>query len=54
MNNNGILGRLDHFAILAFSIPLFIYLLTLAPTVTFFDSGEFLTATSSLGVARSG
>ncbi|GFO64389.1 DUF2723 domain-containing protein [Geomonas paludis] len=53
MNNNGILGRLDHFAILAFSIPLFIYLLTLAPTVTFFDSGEFLTAIASLGVAHS-
>ncbi|MBU5612575.1 glycosyltransferase family 117 protein [Geomonas azotofigens] len=53
MNNNGILGRLDAFAILAFSIPLFIYLLTLAPTVTFFDSGEFLTAIASLGVAHS-
>ncbi|WP_224982645.1 glycosyltransferase family 117 protein [Geomonas agri] len=53
MNNNGILGRLDGFAILAFSIPLFIYLLTLAPTVTFFDSGEFLTAIASLGTAHS-
>ncbi|QWV99016.1 DUF2723 domain-containing protein [Geomonas nitrogeniifigens] len=53
MNNNGILGRLDHFAILSFSIPLFIYLLTLAPTVTFFDSGEFLTAIASLGAAHS-
>ncbi|MBJ6799271.1 protein O-mannosyl-transferase family [Geomonas propionica] len=53
MNNNGILGRLDHCAILAFCIPLFIYLLTLAPTVTFFDSGEFLTAIASLGVAHS-
>lgn len=53
MKNNGILGRLDTFAILAFSIPLFIYLLTLAPTVTFFDSGEFLTAIASLGTAHS-
>jgi transmembrane protein TMEM260 (protein O-mannosyltransferase) len=34
-------------------LPLFIYLLTLAPSVTFFDSGEFITAISSLGVAHS-
>ncbi len=53
MNHNGILRRLDPCAISAFAIPLFVYLLTLAPTVTFFDSGEFLTAISSLGTAHS-
>jgi hypothetical protein len=47
------LQRLDAFAILSFCIPLFLYLLTLAPSVTFFDSGEFITAVSSLGVAHS-
>ena len=47
------LRRLDPFAILSFSIPFFIYLLTLAPSVTFFDSGEFITAVSSLGTAHS-
>jgi hypothetical protein len=34
-------------------VPLAVYLLTLAPSVTFFDSGEFLTAIASLGVAHS-
>jgi len=53
VNSNGIFRRLDPFAILAFGIPLFIYLLTLAPSVTFFDSGEFITATASLGSAHS-
>lgn len=47
------LRRLNPFAILSFSIPLGIYLLTLAPSVTFFDSGEFITAASSLGTAHS-
>jgi hypothetical protein len=50
---NTTLRRLDPFAILSFSIPFFLYLLTLAPSVTFFDSGEFITAVSSLGVAHS-
>src|SRR5512146_1254967 len=45
--------RLDIFALLSVIIPLTIYLLTLAPSVTFFDSGEFLTATYSLGSAHS-
>lgn len=45
--------RLDIFAILSFTIPLFIYLLTLAPSVTFFDSGEFITAISCLGSSHS-
>jgi hypothetical protein len=53
LNKNGVIGRLDPFALLAFSLPLFIYLLTLAPSVTFFDSGEFITAVSSLGTAHS-
>jgi len=48
-----ILRRLDPFAILSFCIPFAIYLLTLAPSVTFFDSGEFITAVSSLGTAHS-
>lgn len=41
------------FAILATVIPFGVYMLTLAPSVTFFDSGEFLTATYSLGSAHS-
>lgn len=45
--------RLDLFSIMAFMIPLFIYLLTLAPSVTFFDSGEFITAISCLGSPHS-
>jgi hypothetical protein len=47
------LRRLDIFTILAFIAPLFIYLLTLAPSVTFFDSGEFITAISCLGSSHS-
>lgn len=38
---------------LSFLLPLFIYLLTLAPSVTFFDSGEFITAISCLGSSHS-
>lgn len=45
--------RLDVFSILAFTVPLSIYLLTLAPSVTFFDSGEFITAISCLGSPHS-
>ena len=40
-------------AILSFVLPFCLYMLTLAPSVTFFDSGEFLTATYSLGSAHS-
>jgi len=47
------LRRLDLFAICSFTIPVFIYLLTLAPSVTFFDSGEFITAISCLGSSHS-
>jgi len=53
VNTNGIFRRVDPVAILAFVLPLFVYLLTLAPSVTFFDSGEFITATYSLGTAHS-
>ncbi|MCM0083462.1 DUF2723 domain-containing protein [Geomonas sp. Red32] len=53
MNQTGILKRLDPLALLSFLLPLFMYLLTLAPSVTFFDSGEFITATASLGAAHS-
>ena len=45
--------RVDLYAILSFVIPFGIFMLTLAPSVTFFDSGEFLTATASLGSAHS-
>ena len=44
---------LEPFMIMAFTIPFAIYMLTLAPSVTFFDSGEFLTASYSLGSAHS-
>lgn len=46
-------ARLDIFLILSFVLPFAVYMLTLAPSVTFFDSGEFLTATASLGSAHS-
>ena len=46
-------SRLDPFLILACTVPFAIYMATLAPSVTFFDSGEFLTATASLGSAHS-
>lgn len=44
---------LDMFALLAVLIPFAVYMATLAPSVTFFDSGEFLTATACLGSAHS-
>ncbi len=53
MDTGKLLPRIDTFAVLSFTIPLFVYLLTLAPSVTFFDSGEFITATYSLGSAHS-
>lgn len=46
-------GSVNLFAILAFAIPFAVYMATLAPSVTFFDSGEFITAASSLGSAHS-
>lgn len=45
--------RVDMFAVASVIIPLSVYLLTLAPSVTFFDSGEFVTAIHSLGSAHS-
>ncbi|MBP1728635.1 MAG: putative polyprenyl-phospho-glycoside--protein O-glycosyltransferase rane protein, partial [Deltaproteobacteria bacterium] len=50
---HSVLRRLDVFSILSFLLPLCIYLLTLAPSVTFFDSGEFITAISCLGSSHS-
>ncbi len=47
------MARLDPCALLSFLLPFSIYMLTLAPSVTFFDSGEFLTAIYSLGSAHS-
>lgn len=44
---------MNWYAILSFVIPFAVYMLTLAPSVTFFDSGEFITAISSLGSAHS-
>lgn len=44
---------LDPFLVLSFLIPFSLYMVTLAPSVTFFDSGEFLTAAASLGSAHS-
>lgn len=43
----------DPFIVIAFIGPFSVYMLTLAPSVTFFDSGEFLTATASMGSAHS-
>jgi Protein of unknown function (DUF2723) len=45
--------RLDLYLILSAVIPFTVFMLTLAPSVTFFDSGEFITATASLGSAHS-
>ena len=44
---------IDLFGAGAVILPLAVYLLTLAPTVTFFDSGEFITAISCLGSPHS-
>ena len=46
-------NRLDIFLILSFVLPFAVYMVTLAPSVTFFDSGEFITAAASLGSAHS-
>jgi len=43
----------DPFLVLSCIIPFALYMATLAPSVTFFDSGEFLTATASIGSAHS-
>ncbi|MBK8550938.1 MAG: DUF2723 domain-containing protein [Ignavibacteria bacterium] len=40
------------YQILAFLIPFCVYLITLAPTVTFIDSGELAAVASKLGVAH--
>jgi hypothetical protein len=53
MRLKNLYDQVDVPAILSLIVPLFVYLLTLAPTVTFFDSGEFVTAISSLGSPHS-
>jgi hypothetical protein len=45
--------KMDIFLIFSFILPFALYMVTLAPSVTFFDSGEFLTATACLGSAHS-
>jgi hypothetical protein len=45
--------KVDIGVVLAVVVPFGISMLTLAPSVTFFDSGEFLTAIASLGSAHS-
>ncbi len=47
------MSQIDIFALLSAIIPFAFYLLTLAPSVTFFDSGEFITAIYSLGSPHS-
>jgi hypothetical protein len=53
VNRNTLFASVDIWAVLSIIVPLCVYLLTLAPTVTFYDSGEFLTAVSSLGAPHS-
>lgn len=48
-----LIERIEPYAVLSVVIPFLVHLLTLAPSVTFFDSGEFLTAINSLGIAHS-
>ena len=50
---SGCASKIDIFAISSVIIPFCLYLLTLAPSVTFFDSGEFITAIHSLGSPHS-
>ena len=44
---------LDLWSLLAFLLPFGLYLACLAPTITFYDSGEFITAVHFLGSAHS-
>ncbi len=53
LNRYGLTKEIDLFAILSIVVPFTVYLLTLAPSVTFFDSGEFITAIYSLGSPHS-
>lgn len=53
MNSRGFVQQIDPWGILAILIPFSVYLMTLAPSVTFFDSGEFITAIYSLGSSHS-
>lgn len=40
------------YSLLAFTIPFVVYFITLAPSVTFIDSGELATVAAKLGVAH--
>ena len=44
---------LDGWSLMAFLLPLGLYIWCLAPTITFYDSGEFVTAVHFLGSAHS-
>ncbi|MDZ4710759.1 MAG: DUF2723 domain-containing protein [bacterium] len=44
--------KLNIYRVLSFIIPLIVYIITLAPTVTFIDSGELATVATKLGVAH--
>jgi len=46
------LSKKSVYGLLSFFIPFIVYLITLAPDVTFIDSGELAAAASSLGVAH--
>jgi len=46
-------NRCDHWLLAAVLLPFALHLATLAPSVTFYDSGEFITATQLLGSAHS-
>ncbi len=47
-----ILGKKLIYQLLSFLVPLITYFFTLAPTVTFIDSGELATVASKLGIAH--
>lgn len=53
MKRFSLANQIDLFALLSVIIPFVFYLITLAPSVTFFDSGEFITAIYSLGSPHS-
>jgi len=50
---NRAFSNCDHWLLAAFLLPLALHLATLAPSVTFYDSGEFITAIQLLGSAHS-
>ncbi|NNE09269.1 MAG: DUF2723 domain-containing protein, partial [Gemmatimonadetes bacterium] len=55
MNESGATSGRDRdsdylFGALAFFVPLLVYMITLAPSVAFWDAGEFIAAAYTLGV----